>query len=510
MPTNSVFFQIRAVPPLEQVGWSVRVLDYSDFTTPVAIVNEFVDLTIGPELNAPGAGSITLDADSPFWTGVLLDGSPATALLDFEYLWECYEDGILRFQFLGTNVEQRLLNQEEIRSITVSGPGIAQTLTWACVLPAYFPPAKEIVAGSTEDIWKRYPLNWSAMRIWLDQLHLAQARGTIGFVDPLFNATTDSGGQAWEVVQSLEATANGNITLDPGTNLLDLLNVHTGQDLTKQFAMRAEWVMWPGFQLDVRKTIGSHREDQVIFFEGGLDEKDRTRVRDEIANYVVTVDTYGSTSFATNPSSIAKWQQREQLQNHNQNVTDQARRTAIGQIFLAQREDEKSQWVIKVPYDQAGRRVFVDYDIGDWIGISSFRGDGTSIVDAYRVLAIVVNVTEGAPPTLELTLQSKLDARQRELQSQLTTILNRIGQGGEVTLPTPGLYPTNPPGDGWDLGWSPTAGWYGKPWDIDDIGGGGGGGGGDTIIGARVFVQPNDPGSAAQIGDLWLQTSYTI
>lgn len=508
--SNGVFFTVRQTPSLGEVGWTVRVLDYRDFATPVAWVHEYLQLTVGPELNAPGAGAIVMDADSPFWARTLPNGEPATVLLDREYLWECYEDGVLRFQFLGSNVDEHILEPDETRAITVSGAGIGHVLSWASVLPKVFPLQTDpgIVDPLSPSTWTGFPTDWSAMRIWLHMLWISQARGTIRFVTPLFTETTDSGGAAWEVVatQGVVSGAITQIVPEPGTNLLDLLNVHTGQDLTKQFAMRAEWFMHPGFKLDVRKTIGVHRENQVIFFEGNLDTKERVRVRDQIANYVVTVDVYGNSSFATDPTSIGVWQQREQLQNRNPNVTDPARRDAIGHVVLAQHKDENSQWTIKVPYDQPGRKVFVDYDIGDWIGISNVAPDCACPVDVYRVMAIIVNVTEGAPPTLELTLQSKLDALQRDLQQQLTSILNAIGTGGDLTLPNPKLFPFNPPTDGWDLGWSPTAGWYGTPWGTNVTGttdtrppdGG--------YRNIHVFIQPDDPADVALPGDFWIQT----
>jgi hypothetical protein len=56
--------------------------------------------------------------------------------------------------------------------------------------------------------------------------------------------------------------------------------------------------------------------------------------------------------------------------------------------------------------------------------------------------------------------------------------------------------------DGYDVGWSPTDGWYATPYDVSGIAGDGTGGGN------RVFIQPTDPtlNQAVQIGDFWLQT----
>lgn len=508
--SNSVFFTVRPLPQLNDVGWTVRVLDYTDFSTPVAVVNEYIDLTAGPELCDPGAGSITLDADHPMWALPLLNGDSAITLLDHEYLWQCYQDGELRFEFLGTTVEEHLLEDDETRGITISGPGGGQVLTWAAILPAYFPPAKEVNttvdttdAAGNVTVWPGFATTWPAMRIWRHLLLSAQSRGTIPYVTCTFGDSNDSAGEAWQVVQTPSTVADPAtpITPDPGTNLLDLLNIHTGQDLAKQFAERTEWYMWPGFQLDVRKTIGVHREADVVFYETQTVGKERTRARSEIANYIVTADVNGSTSFASDTTSIAAWQQREQLQYNNKEVTDPARRAAITGVFLGMHKDEQDQWTITVPYDEPGRKVFVDYGIGDWISVSTFTPGGASSIDVYRVLAIVVKSVDAAPPTVELTLRSKIEEQLRKLQQQLTNILNDPSGSTPETLPALPVF-ADPPFDGGNVGYSPTTGWFTTP---DPFGTGTGGTG--TGGGIKIFIQPDDPEALANVGDFWLQTA---
>lgn len=510
--SNSVFFTVRPVPVLDQVGWTARVLDYRDFTTPVAVISEHIELVAGPELCDPGAGSVTLDADHPMWGQTLLDGNPFSQLLDHEYLWQCFQDGELRFEFLGTSVEEHLIEEDLTRAITISGPGGGQVLSWASILPAYFPPAKEVNqtvnttdAAGNVTVWPGFPTTWPAMRIWRHLLLSAQSRGTIPYVGCSFNDTADSAGQQWVVVQTPSTVADPGtpITPDPGTNLLDLLNIHTGQDLTKQFAERTEWIMWPGFQLDVRAEIGVHRENDVIFFEGQTLGKERTRNRADIANYIVTADVNGSTSFASDSASKDNYQQREQLQYNNKEVTDPARRAAITQVFLGMHKDEQDQWTVTVPYDEPGRKPFVDYGIGDHIAVSTLQGDGSNSIDVFRVLAIVVKSSDDGV-TVELTLRSKIEETLRKLQAQLTNILNtpsKVGADPTTIKPTPvtslpvgsvpifrdpsgnQIYPTDPS--------SGTGGTTGG------VGGGGGG--------VRVFIQPTEP-TGVNVGDFWLQT----
>lgn len=508
---NSLFFQVLEPAPLANVGWEVRVLDRNDFETPVAVVPDYVALRVGLQLSAPGAGSITIDLDSPFWNTTLADDQPARALLEYEYLWEAWEDGILRFQWLGRVVEEKIVDDSEANTATISGPGAGEILRFAVILPPGFPlpPADPTSLNSavsssnnTPAFGWEFPPTWPGMRMWYTLWQAAQSRGTITWIKPLFTATHDSGGQAWEYVPTTATVAGKGFRPKIGQDLLNFLDDCTGQENSNHFATYAEWILWPGGYLDVRKEIGSHREDKVIFWEGGLRQKHRTRTREDIANYIVVTDVYGAFALATDSASQGDWNRREALESQYANVTDPARRDAIAQILLTQRKNERSEWVIRVPYDEAGRRPFIDYHIGDWIGVATFNKSTASTVDAYRVLAITVSVTP-EQTVVELTLQSILDQREK-IQQQIEQIVNEVGTGsggvgsgpgGLGSLPDVNIPPA--PGIGDYLGWD------GTQWTSIPAGGFSSGGSG-IGFGVRIFIQPTQPAGAAT-GDLWLE-----
>lgn len=514
--SNSIFFEVVETPPLHNVGWQVQVREPVGFGQVVAIIPDFSELSVGPELSAPGAASITLDADHPIWAQPLRNGQPATTLKDQEFLWEAYEDGALRFQWLSQRVEEKPVEDDESRDITISGPGVAQVLSWAVIMrPGYphaIPPnlkrpgttmADADSAQSYSDAqpsysW-RFPPTWPTMKMWYTLFTSAQNRGVAPWVRPTFTAEKDSGGAKWEWVATQDNTGTTLTSTvgdaQPlgyaptlGMNLLDFLAECTGQDPDKYLAERLEWVMRPGLMLEVRKSIGVHREKQVIFHEGLIQQIERTRSREELVNHVVVTDEYGAESIAADAASIAKWNRRESYQDKFGTLTDPARRIAAARTFLEQKKDEKSGWVITVPADLPGRRPFRDFTIGDWIGIGAFNDQGESTWQPYRVLAIVVNV-QGEVPTCELTLHSKFDAQQLELQRKLTYIINHPSTGsGKVNLPQDGTGAVirNPDGS----------------YTLDpnyNLGGGGG---------TKVWIQPEDPGGAAQVGDFWYDTSY--
>lgn len=514
--SNGKFLGVSAVPPLEGAGWTVKVRDYRDFNTLVAVVTDPVAITVGPELCARGAGSVSLSLESPFWSVALPDGRSARALLDYEYLWEAYEDGLLRFQWLGNAVEEILVDDSATRGVAVSGPGTAEVLSWPIIMrpgyPAPIPKGLDVDTAVTSSDRKpsfgwEFPVKWSAMRIWSTMWAAAWRRKAAKWVTCTFTPLVDSAGKKWEYVPTVSTVAGEGFRPTPGTNLLDFLDECTGQDYGKYFAARAEWYMHPGFKLDVRQTrhelsnprggIGTNKEKKVIFYEAQVQFKQRVRSRENIANHVVVIDANGTESVAADAASVAKWNRRELLQNRAANLTDPARRARVSKLYLAQSRDEEAQWVIQVPHNLPGRRPFYDYNVGDWIGVNTFQGAAASRTDAYRVLAIVVKVTD-EETTVELTLQSKMEFRQKQLEERITNIINKPNIINNII--------NNPPRRGTDG----TDGVDGKPGAVPIVRYPDGTTGyGDPIEpGAKVWIQATDPGSKAKFGDFWVDTDY--
>jgi hypothetical protein len=125
-------------------GWEVKVLAAPDFHTLLAVIpaKTWLTLQFVPQLKDLGSGTITLNMDDPFWTSVTLpNGQPAHYLLDFEHVWQVWQDGVCRFDFLAETVTEQLADGSEQRIATVTGPGTAATLKWAMCAPPGFPGA---------------------------------------------------------------------------------------------------------------------------------------------------------------------------------------------------------------------------------------------------------------------------------------------------------------------------------------------------------------------------------
>lgn len=522
---DSHFLTILAPQPDLNSGWSVHVLDYKDMTSLVAIVSEFTELSFTQELNGTGTGSITMDEDSPFWAQMLNNGTSNRSLKDNEYVFEAWENNVARFAWLAQNVDNTLVGDDETRNVVISGPGIAQVLTWAPVHRPGAPTKVPIVrydisqadgktkipvyrADSYQDTvpafnW-RFPIGWPTMRMWWTVFKAAQRRGMIRFVAPMFTALKDSAGHPWIAVRTIDEIAmkEGYQPDTPSATLLEFLNDCTGQDYSKWFGQRLEWMMYPGFKLDVRPTIGNDRSKTVRFFQGNILSDSRTRDREQIYNRVVAVNVDGDEVIRIDSASISQWNLREQRNETNKNVTDPSLMSQLADRYLAQNNDEKDQFTLRVPYDDPGRQPYRDFGVGDYIGVNvDYIGSTPSAAGApskYRVVAISISVTaDSTVPACELTLKSMIDLQTDSLQKQITQLINNprnvdINQIRQINTTDPA------PKDGDNLVWDSKTGKW-----IPGAGSGGSGGG-------TMWISATDPttitGNTVNPGDFWLET----
>lgn len=544
--SNGFPFQIIDVAPLLDVGFEVRVIHRDDWmklckgndtAMPIAVIARFVTVQVQTELCGTGSGSVTLDLDDEMWDQTLANGQSTHTLKEYEHLWQVWENGAWRGSFLAAAVTEQILDSR--RTITISGPGPAEVLTWGVVMTPWYPNAAP-TDPTTKNPYQFKPTEWSHMGAWRYLLEEAQKRGTVPFVCTNFNGKFDSGGEAWDdtpppptdpslITTILSADLNffpddytltdyaasqlnglipyfddlpvphlvivghtdstntvaynqtlserraqsvaafiraqvphavmsvsGRGELQPvdtnntaigrehnrrvvltypveslvastffaapaGGNLLELLNNWTGQDLNAPSDLRAEWYMAPNFSLHVRRQFGVHRENQVVFYEGSTTmlTRSRERRRADIRNLIaVQNSTLGDYSVAVDQESVSRWHQREYWEKQADGFGATGRAT-IAELKLAQAKDEQSTWSMTVPPYAEGRRVYEDYQLGDWVGVSRYQGAAQDEIDPFRVKSITIQVNADNTVTVELGLQNRQEFTLDKLKARL-------------------------------------------------------------------------------------------
>lgn len=227
-----------------------------------------------------------------------------------------------------------------------------------------------------------------------------QARGSLKHIIPSWSPTHDSQGAAW--------VSDATVDVQVGADLLSVLNEYCA-------AIQADWFMDADYRLHVRQRIWSetgsnpsapfHKEDLVIFREADSQEsKDRRRAFGNVRNYVVGKTDSDEFLVKIDPESIASYQQREILVSDSQ-IKDMASLDSVLSNHLATVKDGTISWTLTVPFDAEDKRLYQDYNLGDWVSVQTsfpFRQD------AWRIAAVAIQIGSDGVPTVELTLNDKM------------------------------------------------------------------------------------------------------
>lgn len=398
--SNRVFLGVLSPVPLINTGWEVQIYDRNNFNLLLAVVPRWQALKLQIPLSDIGMGSLTIDLDDSIFTAPLPAGVSGDLLAN-ENLVKCYFNGVLRQQFFMEEYKEGHVDGSEVRTLAISGRASAKVAEEATVLPPGYP-----AFTAKDHTWTTTPV----MKAWRDLLAEAQARGALPFVSTLFSDTGDTASVSW--------TDSSNLSVPPGGDLLQLLQRFRD-------AANVEWVMNTNFQLDARVNYGYHREDKVRF-QVSADQLEYTisRSRRSIRNVILAEGGDGGISQAIDSGSAAQWRRREAYVTAG-DAKDAATRGTFAAATLFQQKDEGVQVTLKVAHDGATRTLWVDYDLGDYIGVDAqdARASGN-----YKVIALNIDVDDAGNTNLELTLQTKLE----EAIIKLQRLMGRLGGNTSV------------------------------------------------------------------------------
>ena len=379
--------------------------------------NTFTEMTISqntaPNLNS---ASIILNWGTSFTAHVMSDGVSTDVSMGYydpalHANWRIREEkGILYFD---TSPDTSIWTTRATitHSWTVSTVQVAFSAWWTGSLSGLSPAEfSNINGGAGGTLDNQYLDTSNVGGVFLDLLTQTQARGTISYVTPTFTATADSAGMPW--------TDSTSLDIGKGATIQDQL-------LSSVAPVSADWVMQPNFYLDVGLpgSIGTDKSSSIVFYESAhIDTKERLRIRDSIANYIVAADSNGNLQLVTDSASIAKWGQREgyvEIATASNTATLQA----LGNAALRQFKDELEQRTLKVLPESPGRTAFVDYDIGDWIGIQS---TDLSALLSTRVIGISINIDSDDFVQCELTLNTRIQLLVEQMNNLVQKLANPI------------------------------------------------------------------------------------
>jgi hypothetical protein len=272
------------------------------------------------------------------------------------------------------------------------------------------------------------PSTETTMQQFRKYLAAAQSRGVIPFVQTTFTDEVDSKGLPW--------TGKLAVDVQEGTQLNTVLDTLTQ-------IQQADWIMDTDFKLNAFQRTKADEtippvyftKEDVVFHEGGSQiSKERTRNRDTIANAIVGKNATGEYAYIEDADSISKYQRREAFISAG-NANDLTDLAAILDSSLQDLKDEKVSWKVNVAAGQPGRRVFKDYDVGDWISIENIDNSNNVSIGQWRVVGIAVNIASDASENVELTLQSRKELLVERLKQQVSNMSASSSSGG-TTLGT--------------------------------------------------------------------------
>lgn len=355
-------------------GWTVRV--YRLDGTVVAELGRWQKCRWQDVLSGKGVGQ----------TDILWEDAVELNMLGDEFVWRVFYDGKLAFSWLTQAVNEQLVTEDQRVLAVFSGPGLAEVLEWGTVLPPEYP------------VWTNRTWTWAdvrAMKVWRDLFFAAQDRGALPMVLPSFSDAADTDGAAWTDQVTME--------VEPGGTLFQYMEKLAG-------IADADWRMAPSWSLDVRKDYGRHLEEQVRFQLGADQVKlNRGHDRRELRNVGYVEGGEGGIQEAYDAGSATKWGRREVYMQAG-DAKDISTVQSIAQRLVDQSKDERVQILCSVLPDGSGRKVYHDYQLGDWVGL-----DGT-LQGNWRAISISVDVDDVGSAKVELGLQSLFEYREAKLE----------------------------------------------------------------------------------------------
>jgi hypothetical protein len=138
--SNQKFITVLDPLPLDGIGWEAVAyhVQPDGGLSVMQRVYRATEMTGSKVRNDFGSGTIVIPKDDVLWD--LLLPTPLTGgdPLDREFLWQFYEDGVLRHEFFGEDINENIAVEDESpRTVTIGGRTTEVVMGWGVHVPAW-------------------------------------------------------------------------------------------------------------------------------------------------------------------------------------------------------------------------------------------------------------------------------------------------------------------------------------------------------------------------------------
>ena len=415
--------------------WYIDVRDFFDPDTIHAKLFSFKEFSFTKSLNDTGFGELVISRDDPF-TQLEIDPpepdvNDGKGILQYPLMFSFVQNGAERFRMIYDGKNKDRARTDAAEEIVLSGTGLAEALSWGVVLPFGWPTQTKARARKCKDT------AWTAGGGGFVKLFTeAQDRGEIpDWLSLGFTAERDSYGNRWETV--------GDREIEIGSSLLDVIT--TAAD-SEEF----DWIVTSKGVVHAAPILGADLTKQVRFFNAVTNnEVGAVEDRKDLRTVAYVEGVAGRISKVISDRGTERWGKRA-IYLRSEEASSERQRNRVGHGTLRQTKHPTRERTVTVPYRQTdpdtgaelpGRTAFIDYAVGDLIGLGPRLHPDTLLPLGsrdVRVQELGVRVTPDSEPQVELALEHRLERHNERVRRLLKL---RFGQWSNAKAAREGKVP---------------------------------------------------------------------
>lgn len=379
--------------------WHVICRDFFHPNTVYARLTKFKEFSFTKTLNDVGFGELIISKADTFVDILIEEPEPdeeGQGILTYPLLFSFMQNGAERFRMIYDGKNKDRAKADAAEQIVLSGTGLAVALEWGITLPFGWPGNTKARARKNEDE------EWA--NLFVSLFNEAQERNEIpDWLSLGFTRTHDSYGNPWETL--------GDREVECGSSLLDVI---TSCADSEEF----DWIVTQQGVVHAAPILGADLTKKVRFFNAvNVNDTGNSEDRKDLRTVAYVEGTAGRISKVVSDVGTGRWGRRSMYVQAD-NASRERQRLRVGHGTLRQTRRPNRERTMRVPMQQLdpvtlesmGRTAFVDYAVGDLIGMGARISANTNLPLAQRdvrVQEMAVRVSADGGPEVELMLESR-------------------------------------------------------------------------------------------------------